>query len=160
MKKRIVALLLVLTMVVCAFPISAFAAVTENSVGMYGTRDKPTSGNNTSSNWYYSYYTNTAYWVGWHFKTAGKPVYMVQAYLFADGEFNSLLDIDGYFGNNTETQIRAYQYKYTVSKVTTAVCKDKTKNSSSHRSFPLTQEAREIFLKAKADERINRALRR
>ena len=112
MKKRIVALLLVLTMVVCAFPISAFAPVTENSVGMYGTRDKPTSGNNTSSNWYYSYYTNTAYWVGWHFKTAGKPVYMVQAYLVADGEFNSLSDIDGYFGNNTETQIRAYQYKY------------------------------------------------
>lgn len=112
MKKRIVALLLVLTMVVCAFPISAFAAVTENSVGMYGTRDKPASGYNTSSNWYYSYYTNTAYWVGWRFKTAGKPVYMVQAYLFADGEFNSLSDIDGYFGNNTETQIRAYQYKY------------------------------------------------
>lgn len=48
--------------------------------------------------------------------------------------------------------------KHTVSKVTTAVCKDKTKNSSSHRSFPLTQEAREIFLKAKADERINRQL--
>lgn len=48
--------------------------------------------------------------------------------------------------------------KHTVSKVTTAVCKGKTKNSSSHRSFPLTQEAREIFLKAKADERINRQL--
>ncbi len=37
---------------------------------------------------------------------------MIQAYLFADGELSSLSDIDGYFGNNTETQIRAYQYKY------------------------------------------------
>lgn len=48
--------------------------------------------------------------------------------------------------------------KHTVSKVTTAVCKDKTKNSSSHRSFYLSQEAREIFLKAKAEEKINRQL--
>ena len=48
--------------------------------------------------------------------------------------------------------------KHTVSKVTTAVCKDKTKNSSSHRSFPLSQEAIEIFQKAKAEEQINRRL--
>ena len=48
--------------------------------------------------------------------------------------------------------------KHTVSKVTTTVCKDKTKNSSSHRSFPLTQEAKEIFLEAKAAERSNRHL--
>ena len=48
--------------------------------------------------------------------------------------------------------------KHTVSKVTTAVCKDKTKNSSSHRSFYLSQEAREIFLKAKTEEKINRQL--
>ena len=48
--------------------------------------------------------------------------------------------------------------KHTVSKVTTAVCKDKTKNSSSHRSFPLSQEAAEIFQKAKAEEQINRRL--
>ena len=39
-------------------------------------------------------------------------MYMIQAYLFADGEFSALSDIDGYFGNNTETKIRAYQYKY------------------------------------------------
>lgn len=48
--------------------------------------------------------------------------------------------------------------KRTVSKVTTAVCKDKTKNSSSHRSFPLSHEAKEILLKVKADEDIHRQL--
>lgn len=48
--------------------------------------------------------------------------------------------------------------KHTVSKVTTTVCKDKTKNSSSHRSFPLTSEAREIFLEARAEQEKNRRL--
>ena len=48
--------------------------------------------------------------------------------------------------------------KHTVSKVTKAVCKDKTKNSSSHRSFPLTPEAREIFFQAKREEKENRRL--
>ena len=45
---------------------------------------------------------------------------------------------------------------HTVSKVTKTICKDKTKNSSSHRSFPLSPEARAIFAQAKADERVNR----
>lgn len=48
--------------------------------------------------------------------------------------------------------------KHTVSKVTKAVCKDKTKNKSSHRSFPISPEAREIFLEAKAAEQKNRQL--
>jgi integrase len=48
--------------------------------------------------------------------------------------------------------------KHTVSKVTTTVCKDKTKNSSSHRSFPLSEEAKEIFLHAKLEENQNRQL--
>lgn len=48
--------------------------------------------------------------------------------------------------------------KHTVSKVTTAVCKDKTKNSSSHRSFPLSQEAEDIFLQARNEEQANRQL--
>ena len=48
--------------------------------------------------------------------------------------------------------------KHTVSKVTATVCKDKTKNSSSHRSFPLSPEAREIFILAKTEEAINRKL--
>lgn len=48
--------------------------------------------------------------------------------------------------------------KHTVSKVTSVVEKDKTKNASSRRSFPLTDEARAIFLQAKADEAINRRL--
>lgn len=40
--------------------------------------------------------------------------------------------------------------RHTVSKVTKAVAKDKTKNASSFRSFPLTDEARRIFLEARA----------
>lgn len=48
--------------------------------------------------------------------------------------------------------------KHTVSKVTTTVCKDKTKNSSSHRSFPLSLDAEDIFLQAKNEERSNRQL--
>lgn len=39
--------------------------------------------------------------------------------------------------------------KHTVSKVTHVVEKDKTKNASSYRSFPLSQEARRIFQNAK-----------
>lgn len=48
--------------------------------------------------------------------------------------------------------------KHTVSKVTKAVAKDKTKNASSFRSFPLTREARQIFADAKARELENRVL--
>ncbi len=48
--------------------------------------------------------------------------------------------------------------RHTVSKVTKAVAKDKTKNASSYRSFPLTEEARRIFQEAKAKEQENRRL--
>ena len=48
--------------------------------------------------------------------------------------------------------------KHTVSKVTKAVAKDKTKNASSFRSFPLTADAKEIFLDAKEKESENRKL--
>ena len=48
--------------------------------------------------------------------------------------------------------------RHTVSKVTKAVEKDKTKNASSYRSFPLTEEARSIFHAAKAAETENRRL--
>ena len=48
--------------------------------------------------------------------------------------------------------------KHTVSKVTKAVAKDKTKNASSFRSFPLTEEARQIFEAAKSEEAQNRML--
>ena len=47
--------------------------------------------------------------------------------------------------------------RHTVSKVTQVVAKDKTKNASSRRTFPLTQEAVEIFTKAKEQEERNRA---
>ncbi len=48
--------------------------------------------------------------------------------------------------------------RHTVAKVTRKVEKDKTKNSSSHRSFPLTPEARAIFEAAQAAENENRRL--
>lgn len=47
---------------------------------------------------------------------------------------------------------------HTVSKVSKAVEKDKTKNASSYRTFPLLPEARSIFLDAKAQEDENRRL--
>lgn len=46
--------------------------------------------------------------------------------------------------------------KHTVFKVTKTVEKDKTKNKSSHRSFPLTDETFEIFQNAKRVEEYNR----
>lgn len=48
--------------------------------------------------------------------------------------------------------------RHTVTKVTTAVAKDKTKNASSYRTFPLLPEARQIFLSALDAERENRHL--
>ena len=46
--------------------------------------------------------------------------------------------------------------RHTVSKVTEVVAKDKTKNASSRRTFPLTSEALEIFTIAKCQEVQNR----
>lgn len=46
--------------------------------------------------------------------------------------------------------------KHTVAKVSSLVAKDKTKNKSSHRSFPLTSEARDIFTMARETETANR----
>ncbi len=46
--------------------------------------------------------------------------------------------------------------KHTVTKITKTVKKDSTKNQSSHRSFPLTPEARAIFEEAKKAETENR----
>ena len=48
--------------------------------------------------------------------------------------------------------------RHTVSKVTAAVEKDKTKNASSYRSFPLLPEARDIFLQTLADQSVNHRL--
>ena len=47
---------------------------------------------------------------------------------------------------------------HTVCKLGVKIEKDKTKTESSRRSFPLTEEAREIFLAAKAAEEENRRL--
>ena len=46
--------------------------------------------------------------------------------------------------------------RHTVSKVTEVVAKDKTKNASSHRTFPLVADALEIFKQAKCQEQQNR----
>lgn len=46
--------------------------------------------------------------------------------------------------------------RHTVCKMMTRIEKDKTKTQSSRRSFPLTTEARSIFLAAKAEEEENR----
>lgn len=54
------------------------------------------------------------------------------------------------FDNNT------MMIRHTVAKVTKVVAKDKTKNKSSRRTFPLTSEAQEIFRQAKTDEHKNR----
>ena len=46
--------------------------------------------------------------------------------------------------------------RHTVAKVTEVIAKDKTKNASSRRTFPLTAEALEIFKVAKCQEEQNR----
>lgn len=46
--------------------------------------------------------------------------------------------------------------RHTVSKVTEVVAKDKTKNASSRRTFPLVADALEIFTQAKCQEQQNR----
>ncbi len=51
---------------------------------------------------------------------------------------------------------KAMTIRHTVSKVTEVVAKDKTKNASSHRTFPLTAEALEIFKQARCQEQQNR----
>ena len=48
--------------------------------------------------------------------------------------------------------------KHTVARITRTVEKDRTKNKSSHRSFPLTSEAVALFRAALAAERENRRL--
>lgn len=56
------------------------------------------------------------------------------------------------FDNNTLT------IKHTVSKVTIVVEKDKTKNSSSHRTFPLLPDIHNLLLQLKKQETANRKL--
>ena len=48
--------------------------------------------------------------------------------------------------------------KHTVVKVSETIEKDKTKSKSSHRSFPLLPEMREIFLQIRAEQKENRKL--
>lgn len=67
-------------------------------------------------------------------------------------------EILGLKWDSIDFELKRVTIKHTVSKVTAIVAKDKTKNSSSRRSFPLPDEAREIFLRLKAEEEENRKL--
>lgn len=53
---------------------------------------------------------------------------------------------------------RTMTIRHTVSKVTKAIAKDKTKNASSRRTFPLTPEVLEIFQSAKWQEEQHRIM--
>lgn len=111
----IIALVIVMCFAMCA---SAFASWSSFSVQMYGTRGIPSNGVNTEKNMYYSYFYNTVYWVGGDYTRVGKPVYMIQGYLLADGEFSSVDSVDGYHGNKTDAAIRAYQGRYSSAGLT------------------------------------------
>ena len=67
-------------------------------------------------------------------------------------------EILGLKWDSIDFELNRVTIKHTVSKVTTVVAKDKTKNSSSRRSFPLPDEARGIFLRLKTEEEENRKL--
>lgn len=58
--------------------------------------------------------------------------------------------------NSIDFEGKTMTIRHTVSKVTEVVAKDKTKNASSRRTFPLTAESLEIFKSAKCQEEQNR----
>ena len=58
--------------------------------------------------------------------------------------------------DSIDFEAKTMTIRHTVSKVTEVVAKDKTKNASSRRTFPLTEEALEIFKAAKCQEQQNR----
>lgn len=58
--------------------------------------------------------------------------------------------------DSIDFEAKTMTIRHTVSKVTEVVAKDKTKNASSRRTFPLTPEALEIFKAAKCQEEQNR----
>ena len=58
--------------------------------------------------------------------------------------------------DSIDFEAKTMTIRHTVSKVTEVVAKDKTKNASSRRTFPLTPEALEIFRAAKCQEQQNR----
>ena len=59
--------------------------------------------------------------------------------------------------DSVDFENRTLTIKHTVTKITKTVTKDKTKNASSRRTFPLTHDAMEIFREAKQQEKQNRA---
>jgi len=60
--------------------------------------------------------------------------------------------------DSIDFEAKTMTIRHTVSKVTKAIAKDKTKNASSRRTFPLTPEALEIFQSAKWQEEQHRIM--
>lgn len=58
--------------------------------------------------------------------------------------------------DSIDFDVKTMTIRHTVSKVTEVVAKDKTKNASSRRTFPLVADALEIFERAKCQEQQNR----
>ena len=58
--------------------------------------------------------------------------------------------------DSIDFEAKTMTIRHTVAKVTEVIAKDKTKNASSRRTFPLTAEALEIFKEAKCQEEQNR----
>lgn len=123
MKKRLIAMLVVLTMLVCFFSVSAYAdACTAEAVSITGTRGRPAgvSGGDT----YYAIYSDRTFWVSWSRTSNHTAIRMIQGYLHIDGRFmqynneyasiNTNVDdcVDGYFGDVTSQCIRLYQYRH------------------------------------------------
>lgn len=126
MKKKLVALLLVLALAVCIFPMSAFAdACTYEAVSITGTRNCPS--NQTPTNRYYVMYSDKNHWVGWTRANGRGPVRVAQGYLFYSGAFLDYKNanpsftynidscVDSWFGTATEGAIRIYQERYGLS---------------------------------------------
>lgn len=110
MKKRFVAMLAVLSIFVCLFTVNAYAYmnddVNENEVGFYGYE----------GNYYYVYYLNTSYWVGWHYSPSSATKMVAYAYLYMDGVLSPKSRIyDTTFDNTIDSAIRAYQYNHGLS---------------------------------------------
>lgn len=58
--------------------------------------------------------------------------------------------------DSIDFEAKTMTIRHTVAKVTEVIAKDKTKNASSRRTFPLTAEALDIFKVAKCQEEQNR----
>lgn len=126
MKKKLVAVFLVLVMAVCIFPVSAFAdSCTYDAVSITGTRNLPAGVTPQYS--YYVMYSDRNHWVGWTRPNSRGAVRVAQGYLYQDNSYSEYASqnpgfvlnvdscVDGWFGEATEATIRIYQRKHGLS---------------------------------------------